>query len=208
MTDGDWGIWCARRDCSRRTPLGLRFAPARRRAARVDVQLGRRRPSCRTPLSIVGSSNLKRRILDTRKGFSCTKYNGAPGEIRTPDLLVRSQALYPTELRARVRHQPRQLTSWVSTPRAGVSPLFNPVGFPGLFNLSSPPCIPYPLAEREGWARAAPSSFASLRTAGAAPASPSLFHPVYFLGLLSLSPDPNIRFLLAEREGFEPSMGF
>ena len=29
------------------------------------------------------------------------KRNGAPGEIRTPDLLVRSQALYPTELRAR-----------------------------------------------------------------------------------------------------------
>jgi hypothetical protein len=27
---------------------------------------------------------------------------GAPGEIRTPDLLVRSQALYPTELRARI----------------------------------------------------------------------------------------------------------
>ncbi len=26
--------------------------------------------------------------------------NGAPGEIRTPDLLVRSQTLYPTELRA------------------------------------------------------------------------------------------------------------
>jgi hypothetical protein len=31
-------------------------------------------------------------------GF-CVLY-GAPGEIRTPDLLVRSQALYPTELRA------------------------------------------------------------------------------------------------------------
>jgi hypothetical protein len=29
------------------------------------------------------------------------EFNGAPGEIRTPDLLVRSQALYPTELRAR-----------------------------------------------------------------------------------------------------------
>ncbi len=28
------------------------------------------------------------------------EFNGAPGEIRTPDLLVRSQALYPTELRA------------------------------------------------------------------------------------------------------------
>lgn len=27
--------------------------------------------------------------------------NGAPGETRTPDLLVRSQTLYPTELRAR-----------------------------------------------------------------------------------------------------------
>jgi hypothetical protein len=26
--------------------------------------------------------------------------NGAPGEIRTPDHLVRSQVLYPTELRA------------------------------------------------------------------------------------------------------------
>ena len=29
--------------------------------------------------------------------FRC---NGAPGEIRTPDRLVRSQVLYPTELRA------------------------------------------------------------------------------------------------------------
>jgi hypothetical protein len=29
---------------------------------------------------------------------------GAPGEIRTPGLLVRSQALYPTELRAQRRH--------------------------------------------------------------------------------------------------------
>jgi hypothetical protein len=26
---------------------------------------------------------------------------GAPGEARTPDLLIRSQSLYPTELRAR-----------------------------------------------------------------------------------------------------------
>ena len=28
------------------------------------------------------------------------KLNGAPGEIRTPDLLIRSQSLYPAELRA------------------------------------------------------------------------------------------------------------
>ena len=28
------------------------------------------------------------------------RVNGAPGEIRTPDLLIRSQSLYPAELRA------------------------------------------------------------------------------------------------------------
>ena len=32
---------------------------------------------------------------------------GAPGEIRTPDLMVRSHALYPTELRARTLEGPR-----------------------------------------------------------------------------------------------------
>jgi hypothetical protein len=45
--------------------------------------------------------DLARRILGTPKGFSDSKFYGAPGEIRTPDLLVRSQALYPTELRVR-----------------------------------------------------------------------------------------------------------
>jgi hypothetical protein len=30
-------------------------------------------------------------------------WNGAPGEIRTPDTLIRSQVLYPAELRARTR---------------------------------------------------------------------------------------------------------
>ncbi len=37
------------------------------------------------------------------KGVSCyanSLLNGAPGAIRTPDPLVRSQVLYPTELRA------------------------------------------------------------------------------------------------------------
>jgi hypothetical protein len=35
--------------------------------------------------------------------FLCANFlfDGAPGEIRTPDLMVRSHALYPTELRAR-----------------------------------------------------------------------------------------------------------
>ena len=40
---------------------------------------------------------LRRRIRQAK----CLKMNGAPGEIRTPDLMVRSHALYPTELRAR-----------------------------------------------------------------------------------------------------------
>src|ERR1700683_608746 len=31
------------------------------------------------------------------------RLNGAPGEIRTPDLLIRSQSLYPAELRAHMR---------------------------------------------------------------------------------------------------------
>ncbi|SPE18343.1 conserved hypothetical protein [Candidatus Sulfotelmatomonas gaucii] len=31
------------------------------------------------------------------------KLYGAPGEIRTPDLLIRSQSLYPAELRAHTR---------------------------------------------------------------------------------------------------------
>ena len=31
-----------------------------------------------------------------------TLKNGAPGEIRTPDHLVRSQVLYPAELQARM----------------------------------------------------------------------------------------------------------
>jgi hypothetical protein len=42
----------------------------------------------------------------------CIRESGAPGGIRTPDLLVRSQTLYPTELRARL------FRSNVSLPQA------------------------------------------------------------------------------------------
>ena len=35
------------------------------------------------------------------KTSQATDLNGAPGGIRTPDTLVRSQVLYPAELRAR-----------------------------------------------------------------------------------------------------------
>jgi hypothetical protein len=46
---------------------------------------------------------------DFRMAFNLFKIfnlNGAPGEIRTPGLLIRSQSLYPAELRA---HMPRFL---------------------------------------------------------------------------------------------------
>jgi hypothetical protein len=43
------------------------------------------------------------------------KICGAPGEIRTPDPLVRSQVLYPTELRARVAKEPRILRADVGS---------------------------------------------------------------------------------------------
>ena len=41
---------------------------------------------------------------------------GAPGEIRTPDLLLRRQSLYPAELRARTR---RQEHSYYINPHLG-----------------------------------------------------------------------------------------
>ena len=49
--------------------------------------------------------------------------SGAPGETRTPDLLVRSQPLYPPELRARVfnnlRGTPGPLEPLVDQWKAG-----------------------------------------------------------------------------------------
>ena len=48
------------------------------------------------PLSEGGSWT----IYKILKRGSDWEVNGAPGESRTPDLLVRSQSLYPTELRA------------------------------------------------------------------------------------------------------------
>lgn len=44
--------------------------------------------------------SLKRRNINGFKDFIC----GTPEGIRTPDLLVRSQTLYPTELPAHIRH--------------------------------------------------------------------------------------------------------
>ena len=51
---------------------------------------------------LVGSSNFDESQSLMQKGPNGTLCSsGAPGEIRTPDRLVRSQVLYPAELRAR-----------------------------------------------------------------------------------------------------------
>jgi hypothetical protein len=60
--------------------------------------------------------------------LGASKYlkTGAPGEIRTPDLLVRSQALYPTELRAHFR---AKIVAGGLVPRATVHQLADREGF-------------------------------------------------------------------------------
>ncbi len=60
-------------------------------------------PFCQTPF---GSSHLSVHVslfYKQKKELVVPLFNycGAPGEIRTPDRLVRSQVLYPAELRAR-----------------------------------------------------------------------------------------------------------
>lgn len=46
---------------------------------------------------------------------------GAPGEIRTPDPLVRSQVLYPTELQARNLFKPSAITTVPGMPASSAS---------------------------------------------------------------------------------------
>ena len=52
-------------------------------------------------LGTVGLRLLNRPRQKVRKTLIQRERNGGPGGTRTPDLLVRSQALYPTELQAR-----------------------------------------------------------------------------------------------------------
>src|SRR5262249_26952285 len=47
-----------------------------------------------------------------RHDVALVEERGAPGVIRTPDLLVRSQLLYPTELRARYRAALVEVAHW------------------------------------------------------------------------------------------------
>jgi hypothetical protein len=55
-------------------------------------------------IDALGKIGVKRNTMDLANSNEITRLqgkNGAPGGTRTPDLLVRSQTLYPTELRAR-----------------------------------------------------------------------------------------------------------
>ncbi len=50
-------------------------------------------------------ADIKKSPIVIRQAINLVDYaNGALGEIRTPDPLVRSQVLYPTELQARILH--------------------------------------------------------------------------------------------------------
>ena len=85
--------WRARKDYSGHPalrPYGAAFA-RRRRSNSLPANLSnlnRFEPPCESHFSNGREGRLK---------------NGAPGRIRTSDLLVRSQTLYPTELRAHAR---------------------------------------------------------------------------------------------------------
>jgi hypothetical protein len=50
-----------------------------------------------------GNTELKKPPELPSEWLSLFTHSGAPGEIRTPDLLIRSQTLYPSELRAHKR---------------------------------------------------------------------------------------------------------
>src|SRR6266403_397889 len=108
-----WGRWCARRESNLSRFAGVSEAGARRRnpeqsegsqACRVDKgNWCARRESNLSRLAGVSEAGARRRNPEQSEGSPVCrvqKGNGAPGENRTPNLMVRSHALYPIELRA------------------------------------------------------------------------------------------------------------
>ena len=73
-----------------------------------------------------GRQNEKKALPQKCLFFMCL---GAPGAIRTPDPLVRSQVLYPTELRARCQKNKNQpvgrlsILNWRARDDSNVRPL-------------------------------------------------------------------------------------
>src|SRR3990167_2593175 len=69
----------------------------------LSVFSGAKRDAPRCAIQNIFHSFLPMMLIQQRPSVQTTGVslrNGAPGEIRTPDHLVRSQVLYPTELRA------------------------------------------------------------------------------------------------------------
>ena len=91
-----------------------RHGPESNRHSRICSPLHRH--SATAPYSL-GMRDLLYRIfsksLHCYMGSYCFEENGAPEEIRTPNLLIRSQMLYPVELRARMG-EPRLPTRHLS----------------------------------------------------------------------------------------------
>ena len=106
-----WTKARARRDCTARfalaTPLRGRCARTLNRPSTPSTALTR---GSRPP-DDVRNSQRSPDVVGDMEGPAIVgpliHFIGAPGEIRTPDLLVRSQTLYPTELRARCPSDPK-----------------------------------------------------------------------------------------------------
>jgi hypothetical protein len=91
---------------TRELPNATMNARSRRIQAKSTGVRPQMRHSCISPssvplnyaaLDLIGPSVLASGL---HKNWGFFRESGAPGEIRTPDLLVRSQTLYPAELRA------------------------------------------------------------------------------------------------------------
>jgi hypothetical protein len=83
-------FWCARRDSNLRRFAGVSGARGPQRACFSRDGVGSGSPAAEI---LSGAKDLAIKWL--------LRKHGAPGEIRTPDLLLRRQPLYPAELRAR-----------------------------------------------------------------------------------------------------------
>ncbi len=122
--------------------------------------------SCKLPheQTCTKQASEQKRPSDPNPQMTCNSFRnlgfyGAPGEIRTPDLLIRSQSLYPAELRAHTTGFQRNLTQNSRDGRAAQSAPFRPqapiageAATPGTGPRGFPVRYPNPLRE-PAWRR-------------------------------------------------------
>ena len=151
-----------------------------------------------------------------QKGCRSTlpRLSGAPGEIRTPDHQVRSLVLYPAELRARRRRIMREVANTVNLeqscrsvePRVLLRPLLH-----RRTKKAAPRATFSVLAEREGFTRAIhgprPSGGFAVLIGNPAELSNGVLILDLSLRQMPKRPLAGAFWHLAEREGFEPTMG-